>query len=182
MPKPPTPRALQIGPICFGIRTNTYSAPEISPSTPPPVECLASAHRKRGRDERLVGRRPGGERVAAFQAQGPAGRAAQQPSRHSTPGRGSCDPVRRPERPCTRGLAAGLIGNVRVPRGPADLDRGPEAWPGDAASGDPEARWTQAQNPGRTGEAQPHLLRTTRSEACASPAPLPHVESGGRPK
>ena len=112
---------------------------------------------KRDHDEWLVGGRPGGGEVVPRQAQDPAGRAAQQPSRHYQ--RRGEDRVTPPDGrgARARGSPRPALSETSGRNPPADLDRGPEAWPGDAASGEPEARWIEAQNPGRTGEAQPHL-------------------------
>jgi len=133
-------------------------APRHGPRMPPPARI------GRNRERTVRGWGSGGVRVAVLQAQDPAGRAAEQPSRHyQRRGGDRVGPVRRPGRPRTRGPAAGLSETSGC-NPPADLDRRPEAWLGDAASGEPEARWIEAKRsrPHRRGAASPY---------CGRPAP-----------
>ena len=132
-----------------------------------------------------------GDRVArgslALQAEDPAGRAAEQPSRHHQrrggdrvdPSDGRGARTRGSPRPA-------LFGNVRALTRPRIWTGGPDAWPGDAASGEPEARWIEAENsrPHRRGAASPYCGLTAprlapRRRRSSSRPPQEANRSGG---
>ena len=151
-------------------------APRHGPRMPPPARI------GRNRERTVRGWGSGGVRVAVLQAQDPAGRAAEQPSRHYQ--RRGGDRVTPPD-----GRGARARGGSRPAYRKRPGVTRPRIWTGGRKHGwamrhrvNPKPAGSKPKDPGRTGEAQPHLTADYPLEARASPAPLQAAKTAAKPR